>query len=193
MKYPVGPAPRDSAAAPERTKPGADARLFAALWPGPDLRAQLGRRRDAWRWPAAASPLADDQLHLTLHFIGAFARNRIAALHRLLITIPVMSTTLRAHDDEVWRGGIAVLRFAGDASLAALHGRLGAVLADLGVALDPKPFSPHVTLARRARGAERPHDPAAIEWRADGFALVESLAAAGSGYRVLQSYLGAPS
>jgi|KBSMisStandDraft_5_1062788.scaffolds.fasta_scaffold95521_4 2'-5' RNA ligase len=167
---------------------GRRARLFVALWPDPDIRAQLSRRRDAWRWPAAAKPVADDRLHLTLHFIGAFGRTQIAALDRLLKAVALEPATLRACDEEVWRGGIAVLRFAGDSSLAALHRRLGAVLADLGVTVDPRPFSPHVTVARRARGAERPADPAAIEWRADTFALVESLGVAGTGYRVLQSY-----
>ena len=188
MNYPEGWVGPDSAPAPERTAPGADARLFVALWPDPDIRAQLGRRRDAWRWPVAAKPVADDRLHLTLHFIGSFGRMQIAALDSLLEAVTVEWTTLQACDEEVWPGGIAVLRFVGDAPLAALHRRLGAVLADLGVALDPRPFSPHVTVARRARGAQPPRDRAAIEWRAGGFALVESTRAAGSGYRVLQGY-----
>lgn len=171
--------------------PAEDARLFLAVWPEPTVRAQLSRRRDAWRWPLTARPVADDRLHLTLHFIGAFPRIDIGALDSSLAAVPVEPTTLRSRDEEVWPGGIAVLRLATDTSLAALHRRLGAVLVEFGVALDDRPFSPHVTLARRARGAAPPGDPAAIQWRANGFVLVESLVAPCSGYRVLQSYGGA--
>ncbi|MES2153412.1 MAG: 2'-5' RNA ligase family protein [Pseudomonadota bacterium] len=56
------------------------ARLFLALWPGAAVRAQLGERRDDWRWPRAASPVADGRLHLTLHFLGEVERARVAPL-----------------------------------------------------------------------------------------------------------------
>jgi 2'-5' RNA ligase len=161
------------------------ARLFTALWPEPTLRARLAGARDAWRWPPGAKPVADANLHLTLHFIGAFARAQMADLEGALAALAVGRTTLRALGPELWKGGIAVLRFSAGPELAELHAGIGAVLSAFGVALDPRPFSPHVTLARRARGAERPGTPADLDWHAHGFALVESLPGTSASYRVV--------
>lgn len=167
------------------------ARLFLALWPEAALRARLAAYRDAWRWPSRAKPVDDATLHLTLHFIGAFARPRIPALAAALAAVPVREIVLRPGEAEVWKGGIAVLRIDGDPALPELHERLGAVLADAGIALDPRPFAPHVTLARKAARAEVPAERPALDWHADGFALVESLPGRTARYEVLLRF-GAP-
>ena len=177
-------------AASHMTRPEArdDARLFLALWPDAPLRAELAAQRDAWRWPAGAAPVPDDKLHLTLHFIGAFARARLAALSDSLAGATMPAVTLQALDTEVWRGGIAVLRFTLAPELLALHERLGAVLAGFGVGLDERPFSPHVTMARKARHAHAPAAPARINWTASAFALVETHSGAGGSYEVLRRF-----
>ena len=161
------------------------ARLFLALWPEPPVRARLAAYRDAWRWPAGAKPVADATLHLTLHFIGALARGRMPGLAGSLAALTVADMALRPVGAELWRGGIAVLRIDADPALRELHARLGDVLAGAGIALDPRPFVPHVTLARKAARAEPPAEPAALEWHADGFALVESLPGGAARYEVL--------
>ena len=165
------------------------ARLFLALWPDAPLRAQLAAYRDTWRWPFGARPVADPTLHLTLHFIGAFARARIPALAASLAAVPVASMVLRPQEAEVWKGGIAVLRIDGEPALRSLHARLGSVLADADVALDPRAFAPHVTLARKAGKAVPPDALAAFEWRADGFAVVESIPGRPARYDVLSRFL----
>jgi len=167
-------------------------RLFLALWPDASTRALLAAYRDAWRWPGGAKPVATPALHLTLHFIGALARARLPALTASLAAAPVATMRLRPSGAEVWKGGIAVLRLEGDAALAALHDRLGAVLADAGIGLDPRPFSPHVTLARKAARAEPPAQRADFGWTADSFALVESLPGGSARYEVLRRYGAAP-
>jgi 2'-5' RNA ligase len=164
------------------------ARLFLALWPEPPLRATLAAYRDAWRWPAGAKPVADATLHLTLHFLGAVARARIAGLATSLAAVSVAGMNLRPIGGEVWKGGIAVLRFDASAALPELHERLGTVLADAGIALDPRPFAPHVTLARKAAKAEPPATDPAFAWRADDFALVESLPGGAARYEVLARF-----
>jgi 2'-5' RNA ligase len=161
------------------------ARLFVALWPAPALRTRVSSERDAWCWPVGAKPVADAKLHLTLHFVGAFPRTRSAALEAALAALRLAPTTLCASGREVWRGGIAVLLFSADSALSALHAAIGEVLAGFAVALDPRPFSPHVTLARRARGAVPPAGRVDLEWDASGFALVESLR---GGYRVWRTF-----
>jgi len=168
------------------------ARLFLALWPEPPLRSALAAYRDAWRWPAGAKPVADAALHLTLHFLGAFARARIPGLATSLAVVPASGSAMHPMGGAVWKGGIAVLRFDANAALVELHGRLGAVLADAGIALDPRPFTPHVTLARKAAKAEPPATHPAFEWRADGFALVESLPGGAARYQLLARFASRP-
>jgi 2'-5' RNA ligase len=164
------------------------ARLFLAVWPEPRLRAELAAYRDAWHWPAGAKPVADAALHVTLHFIGVFARARIPVLAASLAAVPVQPVTVRPAGAEVWKGGIAVLRIDAGRALQSLHERLGTVLSAAGVALDARPFSPHVTLARKAAKAEPPSAPAAFDWRARGFALVESMPGGPAHYGVLHRF-----
>ena len=160
-------------------------RLFLGLWPEESLRVCLAAYRDAWRWPAGSKPVADATLHLTLHFIGAFVRTRIPALAASLAAVPVGEIVSRPGGGEVWKGGIAVLRIDGNAELAELHQRLGAVLIEAGIALDSRPFAPHVTLARKAAKAEPPAEAPAFEWRPGRFVLVESLPGRSARYEVL--------
>jgi len=180
----------EAATALEKARPMQqdDVRLFTALWPDERLRARLGRERDRWRWPPAARPVDDARLHMTLHFIGAFARSRTAALESALEALPIAPAILRALGPELWPGGIAVLRFSAAPALAELHASIGAALQAFGVALDARPFAPHVTLARRARGATPPARPVDLEWHTSAFALVESVPGAQASYRVLRSF-----
>ena len=163
-------------------------RLFLALWPDAPLGARLAAYRDAWRWPAGTKPVTDATLHLTLHFIGALARHRLPPLTAALCAVPVAEIVLRPADAEVWRGGIAVLRIEGNDALAELHERLGAVLTSAGIALDPRPFAAHVTLARKAARAEPPAKRPTFAWRATSFVLVESIPGGAARYEVLSRF-----
>ena len=165
-------------------------RLFTALWPEPAVRAQLARCRDAWVWPPGARPVAEGKLHATLHFIGAFPRERVAALRSELGAVAVEPMELSLAGTGMWRGGIAVARIAADVRRLALHARLGVVLARLGVALEDRPFLPHVTLARRAHGALPPALLPELAWHLDAFALVESAGGAPPRYDVVATWRG---
>jgi 2'-5' RNA ligase len=169
----------------------ATARLFVALWPDAAARASLAAWRDRWHWPAGARPVADANLHATLHFIGAFARDRLDALQRTLAAVEPRALTLRPAGTAIWRGGIAVLTLHGDAALFALHADIGAALGGLGVVLDPRPFAPHVTVARRAAHATPPDTLPDLEWQARSFALVESRRGPPS-YAVLAAWADRP-
>jgi len=165
----------------------ATARLFVALWPDAEVRASLAAYRDAWRWPPGARPVADQNLHATLHFIGGFAREHIAEMRASLAAVHAEAPTLKPGSAEIWRGGGAVLTLHRDPRLIGLHERVGAVLAGLGVALDERPFTAHVTLARKARRAAAPEALPTVEWRATAIALVESVGGQAP-YRVLQAW-----
>ena len=160
-------------------------RLFTALWPDATVRTKLAALRDAWRWPPGARPVADANLHATLHFIGSFRRDRLEALRQALGTVSVEPLHLALAGADVWRGGIAVALLAAEPGVLRLHARLAGVLAALGVGLDPRPFQPHVTLARKASRAQPAEGLPPLDWRADGFALIASR---GGVYEVLAAW-----
>ncbi|MFP5390564.1 MAG: RNA 2',3'-cyclic phosphodiesterase [Gammaproteobacteria bacterium] len=161
------------------------ARLFLALWPDPAVRAGLIAWRDGFGWPRGATPVHDDKLHLTLHFIGDTPRERIPALREQL-RVPFQPFELGLGTALVWPRGIAVLEpDAIPAELLELHRVLGETLNAAGLPPEARPYKPHVTMARRAVNASVPASGPAIRWRVDGYALMESL---GGRYTALQDY-----
>ena len=121
---------------------------------------------------------------MTLHFLGRVPRVRMAEVVEGL-TVPFEPFELRLDHGELWSGGIAVLAAAEvPAPLATLHGSLQRALEGLGVPSVRSSLRPHVTLARRARGAVPPVECEEIAWAVDGYALVESVLGPRSQYRV---------
>ncbi len=171
--------------APSIPRSSPSARLFLALWPDAATRSCLAAQRDALRLPAGARAVSDANLHATLHFIGAIDRERVAALWAALSEVQARPTQLAATGLAIWKGGTVVLQLQGDDALAALHADTGAALRACGIALDARPFAPHVTLARAATGVELPSAARPLDWRATGFALVESPGGSPPAYRVL--------
>ena len=171
--------------------PSDSARLFLALWPDAALRDALRAHRDAWTWPRGAVPVPADKLHLTLHFLGAQPRARVPDLLDGL-AVPFDPVKLTLDVPAIWHNGVAVLEPHGGLTatppaLLDLHARLTQALVALGLAPEARPYRPHVTMARRAAGAGMPPDATALDWTADGYALVESHVGQG-GYRVLRTY-----
>ena len=161
-------------------------RLFVALWPGPATRTGIAAWQQAWIWPPRAAPVKADRLHLTLHFLGDVPAHRLPEIAEGL-RAPFEPFDLELGHGEVWPNGVAVLEpTRTPAQLERLHTALrGAVIA-LGLPADERPFRPHVTLARRALGAEPPAQSPRLRWRADeGHVLVRSLPG-GAGYRVIE-------
>ena len=168
--------------------PARNARLFLALWPTPAVRAGLAAWRDAFAWPAGAAPVATPKLHLTLHFIGAVPRDAVEPLLPAF-AVATAAFELRFGRPELWPGGIAVLRpQAEPAALLRLHAALRDALRAAALPTEARAFRPHVTLARRARGALPLAPGPAVRWRVRGHALVESRPGAGGGYDVVRRY-----
>ena len=172
------------------TRMAPHARLFVALWPDEALRGQLLRVQADWRWPQGAARVPAEKLHLTLHFIGAVERGRIAELAQALTGVRVEPVELLLDAAELWTGGVAVLR-AGTvpAGLERMHRAVRETAERmLGVPGEARRFKPHVTLARKASGAMAPAQPVALRWASAGMALVASAPGPTGGYAVLQAY-----
>ncbi len=163
------------------------ARLFLALLPTPAQRQDLQAHVAAWRWPPKASVYAPADWHLTLHFLGAVPCSRLPEL-RAGLTWPLPALQLQFGEPVLWPQGLAVLLPRAMApALQALHGGLAGRLHALGLQTDPRPYRPHVTLARRAAGAVPPAAPDWV-WTVTGYALMESSGRPEARYRVLQRY-----
>jgi len=129
-------------------------RLFVALRPPPAIRAQLiaamGDVPHA-RWQD------DEQLHLTLRFIGEVDRPQAediaAALGQVRGAAPEIAIAgvgrfeKGGRTDTIWAG------IAPRGPLTKLHASVDRALGQAGVAPDRRAFLPHITLARLPRGA----------------------------------------
>lgn len=163
----------------------AQSRLFIALLPDPDVRHVLRTWRDAWDWPRGASPVRNERLHMTLHFLGSVSTARIPEL-RDALAVPFDPFELEFGQPKLWPHGIAVLEpHTTPGQLVQLHADLGGALQRLDMPVEERAFKPHVTMARRAVKATVPEGGPALTWAVDSYALVESTA---SGYTALQNY-----
>lgn len=161
-------------------------RLFLGLWPAPAVREALVRNARGWTWPPGARRTQPERLHATLHFLGNVEVERIAPLQQALPR-DWDGCLLELDRAEVWPGGIAVLEASHvPAPLLDLHARIAAVLQRLALPVETRRYRPHVTLARKAQGAQAPAF-APISWQlAPHYLLVRSLPG-GRGYEPVQA------
>lgn len=164
--------------------PAATTRLFLALWPGPAAPRALAAWQARWAWPAGAAVVAPERLHVTVHFIGPVATERLPELAQAL-SVPVPRFDLVFDRVERWPRGLAVLcPSALPDALAALHAQLQAALQRQALPVEQRAYRPHLTLARKAAGALAPAATPALRWSVRGYALVQSQ----NGYHTLQHY-----
>lgn len=167
----------------------AEWRLFLALWPDARALSALQAHQARWSWPPDARPTRPEKLHLTLLFIGNVPTERVATLQHAL-HVPAEPLELALTRPTLWNGGggMAVLEPEQiPPGLARLHAALAEALRALDLPVEERPYRPHVTLARRARGARALPDAPPVVWRADGrYLLVRT--AAGGRYEPVQAF-----
>ncbi len=167
---------------------GATHRVYFALWPDPALRAELSAAVAPVLTGLGGRPVQPANLHLTLEFIGAVAASQLDRLLALGATLSWPAVTLTLDYPEWWRGSQAlVLRVLAPAEpLLALQAALRRRIAELGLAVDDRPYRPHVTIAREVAAQPAHATPVSVAWRAATVALIESHPApGGSHYRPL--------
>jgi 2'-5' RNA ligase len=176
-----------------QTEPGLDAhaetaRLFIALWPGSDLASALHAQCGICTTDPGARVVTPQRVHLTLHFLGAVPRQTLPALANAL-RVPFQAFELRFSHCEQWPHGLRVaVPDTAVPPLMRLHAALGQALQGLGLPVEERPFRPHLTLARRATAPLPTPEGPPLRWPVSGYVLVESQAARGGTYRVMQAY-----
>lgn len=172
-------------------------RLFVAIRPPAAVRALLAGMMggiSGARWQS------DDQLHLTLRFIGEVDRHAARDVDAALAGIVHPSFTLalsglgtfgrRGAPETVWAG----VSPAGP--VKALHNKVDQALSRVGLDPDRRAFTPHVTLARLKRSSgpvrsliERSGGFATPPFQVSAFGLYESrLTPDGAVHSVVERY-----
>jgi len=175
-------------------------RLFVALEPPPSVRDAL---RGAMEGVAGARWQRDDQLHLTLRFIGEVDRHGAQDIAAALAGVRSAGFELRLAAPGTFdrRGRIDTLWIGVTPAdpVAALHRKVDAALLRVGVPPDGRAFVPHVTIARfgkdggRAAAAFSGAPLSPVAWPVAGFALYEStLGHDGADYCIVERYRLAP-
>jgi 2'-5' RNA ligase len=130
-------------------------RLFVALDLPAPARAALAAWADAAA-PAGVRRVAQDNLHVTLAFLGSRDERGAATAGALLDAAARPLQPLRTAG-SLWlpprRPGVLTVALAADAGLSALQVALVAALRDaVGFEPERRPFRPHVTVGRVPRG-----------------------------------------
>ena len=166
-------------------------RMFFALWPSAEAREGILdiARRAARR--ADARLTRAETLHLTLVFLGQCSPAQVEGLLDGAANSATPSFPLCFDRLGCWKGnGIVWLAPSKPpVELRTLEANLRALAKTQGCSIDPRPYAPHLTLARKAQLAFAEETIAPLAWVAERFALVESvLTPRGSSYRDLASW-----
>ncbi len=169
-------------------------RLFVAIDLPNDVRAALA----AWtnqNQPAAAGYkwVSADNLHVTLKFIGERPDSDVAAISQALVKAVFPAPIALAVDGVGSFPNVLFANVRAPDALSALARDIEQCLEPLGIAPEKRPFTPHLTLARRKEGGRFPRDVGATEkfgeFEADEFILYQSLLGAkGSTYTPLRRF-----
>jgi 2'-5' RNA ligase len=172
-------------------------RLFVAIRPPSAIRKML---LGAMGGVSGARWQSEDQLHLTLRFIGEVDRHRAGDVHAALGAVHQPSFALSLNGIGAFeRRGLADAVWAGvtpHEPLRALHKKVDAALARVGIAPDERAYLPHITLARLKRSSgpvgnllESAGGLSSPAFTVDHFALFESdLTAEAAVYSMVERY-----
>ena len=172
-------------------------RLFVAIRLPVEVRRRL---LDLMGGVAGARWLDEEQLHLTLRFIGEIDRHRAedAAAAMASIRHPAFEIAVkelgafdrRGEPTVIWAG------VAPEEPLRRLHKKVDHALVRAGLEAERRAYAPHITLARLPRGAgpiqallEQSGGATSPSFAVRGFSLFESrLTPAGPHYTIVEDY-----
>ena len=171
-------------------------RLFVAIRPPAAIRTLL---LDAMHGVRGVRWQDDDQLHLTLRFIGEVDRHRandvaaaLGSVHQQAFAVAIrgIGRFERRGQGALWAG------VSPHDQLRDLHKKIDQACLRVGIEPEPRAYHPHITLARFSRGsgpidafAERAGGLSSPPFTVDSFALFEShLKSDGALYSIVERY-----
>jgi 2'-5' RNA ligase len=171
-------------------------RLFFALWPTEAEREALWRAVRKTVRASGGRPVARDNLHVTLAFLGPVAAARRAEIETAAGEVRSAAFGLSFARLGYWPRPrlVWVAPEEAPAALVGLYDALWSALERLGFARERRAFRPHITLARKVARPGRMELAGAVSWSCTSFALVHSRTGPdGSRYELLRQWpLGGP-
>jgi 2'-5' RNA ligase len=165
-------------------------RLFFALWPDGEVRKALASAAAAARRHGSGRPVADENLHITLAFLGSVDEEIKECVRAAASQLTAEAFALSIDRAGWWkRTGILWLGPSkGPAALNRLVKTLWAAIEPCGFWPDFRDFYPHVTIARRWRKARLP-GIGPVDWPIRALTLLEShTGQRGARYTVLERW-----
>ena len=146
--------------------------MFFALWPDPSTRERLAEAASRLAWEASVCPVAPENYHVTLAFLGEVAPSRLPAVQRIAEDQCADAFVIPFGGYEYWADSQVVVAVANvePSPLRLLCSRLHR---DLRLRA-PEPVRAHVTLARKVSQAPVQQALSPFDWRALSFCLVRS-------------------
>lgn len=168
-------------------------RLFFALWPDDEIRIQIAENLKRFKIDRNQSRLVtNSNLHLTLHFIGNTSLAEMKCLNRQAgqvnaepFDLCIDCSGFFKKPKVLWFGCQTVPK-----TLYDLQKNLGELIARCAYTPESRPYSPHLTVARKINEAPGTLPIEPVRWQVDRFVLVESVSISGGvRYEVVESYL----
>ncbi len=166
-------------------------RLFFALWPNPQVRAQLADWGRTLHAACGGRMIRPENLHMTLGFLGDVEEARIAQVEQAAGEVAPQAGSLVLDEAGYWKHNR--IAWAGASALPpelqTLVAELRGSLSRINIGFDSKEFVAHVTLLRNAHEPRALPELPAIAWPLQGFVLVQSVTLpAGSRYAIRRSW-----
>lgn len=172
----------------------ADARLFLGLWPNAQVRRALLDAR-AELPELTGRPTHADDLHITLVFLGKISGAKRPCVEAVCERIGAEPFDLVLDRLGHWRRPGILWCGPKDtpATLAGLVEQLQSGLQACGFEPEPRPYAPHVTLARKISALASGDLDTPVHWPVRDFVLVQSIGGGrGPKYRVLRRWKLSP-
>lgn len=162
--------------------------MFFALWPEPDIQAELAQTGRALQGAMGGKLTRQESIHLTLAFLGDVDMDRMGEVLGIgaraafrPFGFVVDTTGCWGHNGVAWLGPRAT-----PGPLLSLVDSLRGALRESGFRVEQRPYAAHVTIVRKARCRPIDLTLSPVEWRVNHFVLVRSqLTAEGSRYTVV--------
>ena len=166
-------------------------RLFFALWPNADVRAELAARRDPVVRDYAGRAMRADTLHMTMLFLGdspeLLVPDLLACGDRVHSPSFNLNVDARSHFPQAkvaWLGCTEPPE-----ELQSLWLALREQVDPVFPGYPPRDYSPHITVARDCMHFPTPRAVPPVTWRVEDFVLIDSnLQPGGPLYRVLRHW-----
>jgi 2'-5' RNA ligase len=160
---------------PRQTPPEVQ-RLFFALWPSDALRQELKRHCKHLLRHGGGRPVAVENLHITLAFLGAVTAEQRACVEQAAAAIQLPRFTLVFDHAGHWPRP-RVLWIAPreqPQAVVSLASALSTGSRGCGLVLDSRPFRAHLTLMRKVAKPPQELTLTPLTWEVDHFVLVRS-------------------